>query len=160
MSNNNCGCFFLYKCKTKFATCLQTLWCGYRVRQAICDERIHAARRRCSKAAQEATEAQCIGTRTALALSQLLNYRQLSHVIEAVANLSAAARLSPACCQRMVADGAITVLYRLLRGCNRSLPHLEVVQHTVNILLSLAKVGGRVVNSSDLKGALQIYIFM
>ena len=52
-----------------------------------------------------------------------------------------ATRLSPVCCERMVEVNAVGVLYQLLNSCNRSLPHMEIIKYTVNILLNLAKVG-------------------
>ena len=51
-----------------------------------------------------------------------------------------ATRLSWVCCEKMVSVNAVTVLYRLVRSCNRSLPHMEIIKYTVNIMLNLAKV--------------------
>ena len=50
-------------------------------------------------------------------------------------------RLSARCCERIVAWNAVSVLFRLVRSCNRSLPHMEIINYTVNVLLNLAKVG-------------------
>ena len=44
------------------------------------------------------------------------------------------------CCEKMVEVNALGVLYRLVNSCNRSLPHMELIKYTVNILLNLAKV--------------------
>ena len=48
--------------------------------------------------------------------------------------------LSPRCCERMVEDGAVAIIYSLMKSCNRSLPHMEIIKYSVNILLNLAKV--------------------
>ena len=49
-------------------------------------------------------------------------------------------RLSPRCCEQMVAGNAVDVIYLLIRSCNRSLPHMELIKYSVNILLNLTKV--------------------
>jgi len=41
-----------------------------------------------------------------------------------------------------MADGkAVDVLYKLMRHCNRSLPHMELLKYSLCILLNLSKVG-------------------
>ena len=49
-------------------------------------------------------------------------------------------RLSPICCERLVAANAVSVIFRLIRSCNRSLPHMEIIKHSMAILINLAKV--------------------
>lgn len=51
-----------------------------------------------------------------------------------------ATRLSAACCEKFVSVNAVHVIYRLMRGCNRSQPHMELIKYSVSILLNLAKV--------------------
>ena len=50
-------------------------------------------------------------------------------------------RLSPESCQRMADGKAVDVLYKLMRHCNRSLPHMELLKYALCILLNLSKVG-------------------
>jgi hypothetical protein len=48
--------------------------------------------------------------------------------------------LSPRCCERLVEAGAEEVIVRLMRSCNRSLPHMEIITYCIAILLNLSKV--------------------
>ena len=57
-------------------------------------------------------------------------------------------RLSPRCCERMVQGHAVSVLYQLVRSCNRSIPHMEIIKYVVCILLNLAKVSPAVLTTS------------
>jgi hypothetical protein len=57
--------------------------------------------------------------------------------------LDVATRLSSACCEKFVSVNAVHVIYRLMKGCNRSQPHMELLKYSVTILLNLAKVGQR-----------------
>ena len=50
-------------------------------------------------------------------------------------------RLSEVCCQQVVDDGALPVIFKVLKKCNRSLPHLEVIKYSVLILYNVVKVG-------------------
>ena len=49
-------------------------------------------------------------------------------------------RLSPESCQRMADGKAVAVLFKLMRQCNRSLPHMELLKYALYILLNLSKV--------------------
>ena len=50
-------------------------------------------------------------------------------------------RLSEVCCKQVVDDGALPVIFKVLKKCNRSLPHLEVIKYSVLILYNVVKVG-------------------
>lgn len=52
----------------------------------------------------------------------------------------AATRLSPECCERLVESGATNVIFTLIRCCNRSVPCMDVITFSVQILLNLSKV--------------------
>jgi len=52
----------------------------------------------------------------------------------------AVTRLSPESCQRMADVKAVDVLFTLMRHCNRSLPHMELLKYALAILLNLSKV--------------------
>lgn len=51
-----------------------------------------------------------------------------------------ATRLSPVCCERLVESGATVVIFTLIRSCNRSVPCMEVITFSIQILLNLSKV--------------------
>ena len=49
-------------------------------------------------------------------------------------------RLSEVCCQQVVKDGALPVIFKVIKKCNRSLPHLEVIKYSLAILYNVVKV--------------------
>lgn len=118
---------------------LQALWRGYSLRKTVKCKKVKAARRKVVEATLNATEDKKLCNRTRCALDYLLCCRQLSMVLDAVINLDVATRLSSRCCEWMVEEGAQAVLFKLIRGCNRSLPHMEIIKHSVNVFLNLAK---------------------
>ena len=65
-------------------------------------------------------------------------------------------RLSPRCCERLVEGQAVSVLYQLIRSCNRSIPHMEIIKYTISILLNLAKVSSVVIDR-DMKFVLEVF---
>lgn len=56
------------------------------------------------------------------------------------ARLETATRLSPECCERLVKSGATDVVFTLIRCCNRSVPCMDVITYSTQILLNLSKV--------------------
>ena len=51
--------------------------------------------------------------------------------------VEAVTRLSKTCCERLVAHDALRIIYSLIRSCNRSKPHMEVLKHALEILNNL-----------------------
>lgn len=51
-----------------------------------------------------------------------------------------ATRLSPECCEHLVKSGATEKIVTLIRSCNRSLPSMETISLSVQVLLNLSKV--------------------
>ena len=49
-------------------------------------------------------------------------------------------RLSSVCCEDVARCGALRVIYALVRKCNRSLPHMEIIKHSLCILINVSKV--------------------
>jgi abnormal spindle-like microcephaly-associated protein len=49
-------------------------------------------------------------------------------LMEAVETLEISTRLSKSCCEAFADAGAPEILYNLIRTCNRSLPHIELLQ--------------------------------
>lgn len=56
------------------------------------------------------------------------------------ARTETATRLSPECCERLVESGATNVIFTLIRCCNRSVPCMDVITFSIQILLNLSKV--------------------
>eukprot|EP00934_Nitzschia_sp_Nitz4_P008780 Nitzschia sp. Nitz4//scaffold206_size41850//5431//13286//NITZ4_007417-RA/size41850-processed-gene-0.40-mRNA-1//1//CDS//3329541550//8770//frame0 len=78
-----------------------------------------------------------IGYKTRHALKILQTSRSLAEIMDAVKSLETSTRLSPLCCVLFTEANAATILLDLIRSCNRSVPHVELVQC---ILLTLDNV--------------------
>ena len=78
-----------------------------------------------------------LGNRSRAALDILLKTTRLAELHTAICTLDIATRLSEVCCEAFVDAGASEILFSLIRNCNRSLPHVELLH---NILLTLSNV--------------------
>ncbi|XP_041471863.1 LOW QUALITY PROTEIN: abnormal spindle-like microcephaly-associated protein homolog [Lytechinus variegatus] len=118
---------------------MQALWRGHRIRCSIKSKKVSAARARCQRANQNVTEEKKLCNRTATALDYLLHYKSMHRILETLISLEVVSRLSAICCQRLVEAGAVPVLYTLIRGCNRSVPCMEMIEIIVKIFLNITK---------------------
>ncbi|KAJ3599740.1 hypothetical protein NHX12_033696 [Muraenolepis orangiensis] len=117
----------------------QALWRGHRSRKLSDDAEVVAARHRLRKVSVGVREEDKLGNKTASALDYLLRYKHFSCIFEALKNLETATRLSPECCVRLVESGATLVIFTLIRCCNRSVPCMEVISFSIQVLLNLSK---------------------
>eukprot|EP00586_Coscinodiscus_wailesii_P008644 CAMPEP_0172523860 /NCGR_PEP_ID=MMETSP1066-20121228/293879_1 /TAXON_ID=671091 /ORGANISM="Coscinodiscus wailesii, Strain CCMP2513" /LENGTH=470 /DNA_ID=CAMNT_0013306955 /DNA_START=3300 /DNA_END=4709 /DNA_ORIENTATION=- len=78
-----------------------------------------------------------LGVRTTYALKILQRSKRLTEIIRAVSILEISTRLSINCCAAFVQARAPEILYALVRTCNRSLPHIELLHY---VLLTLTNV--------------------
>jgi len=69
-----------------------------------------------------------LGIRTSRALLTLQRSKRMVELMEAVETLETSTRLSKSCCEAFADAGAPEILYNLIRTCNRSLPHVELLQ--------------------------------
>ncbi|KAI8771163.1 abnormal spindle microcephaly-associated protein [Biomphalaria glabrata] len=129
----------LERLKNKSALILQSLWRGYKVRRDIKNTKIVKARKKVQKATLSATRENTLGARTTSALDFLLQVKDLAQILEALIHLEYATRLSPVCCLQIIEVNAVSVLFRLISSCNRSVPHMELIRYSICILLNLAK---------------------
>jgi abnormal spindle-like microcephaly-associated protein len=81
---------------------------------------------------------QRLGCRTSIALTVLETSTSLAEIMDAVKTLESSTRLSINCCEVFTNTSAANILLDLIRACNRSLPHVELVHW---ILLTLENVG-------------------
>ncbi|XP_067141199.1 abnormal spindle-like microcephaly-associated protein homolog [Centruroides vittatus] len=121
------------------ATTIQAAWRGYKQRCLITNKKIIEARSRVKSATAAATEDMKLVNRTNYALYLLLGKRSLTHILSTLINLDKTSQLSPICCEKMTEGKALDVLMHILRNCNRSVPHMELIKYTINIFLNLAK---------------------
>ena len=78
-----------------------------------------------------------LGVRTSSALHTLQTSKRLSETIRAIKTLEISTRLSEKCCRAFATADAPEILYALIRTCNRSLPHIELLHY---VLLTLSNV--------------------
>lgn len=120
---------------------IQSMWRGHRVRAASSMVKVTNLRKRLRRAHERALANPHLrlSVRTATALSTLLETKQLTTVMNAVASLAVTARLSRSCCERMALEQQIVpVMLSLIHTCNRSQPHMELLKHILDIFRSLA----------------------
>ncbi|KAF7651196.1 hypothetical protein LDENG_00114280 [Lucifuga dentata] len=117
----------------------QALWRGHRSRRLNDNPKVMNLRHRLRKVSAEVREEDKLCNKTSSALDYLLRYKHFSYILEALKNLETATRLSPECCERLVESGATNVIFTLIRCCNRSVPCMDVITYSIQILLNLSK---------------------
>ncbi len=78
--------------------------------------------------------------RTSEALYTLHTSRQLTQIMEAIRSLEMSSRLSYQVCEDIASVNAAPILYKLIRLCNRSSPHLVLLQHILMTLSNVSKI--------------------
>ncbi|XP_041504869.1 abnormal spindle-like microcephaly-associated protein [Microtus oregoni] len=134
--------FLLRRRQEKFnssATRIQALWRGYSWRKKNDRTEIKAIRRSLRAVSKNVEEKNKLYRRTEHALHFLLTYKHLSAILEALKHLEVVTRFSPLCCESMAESGAASTIFDVIRGCNRSVPCMEVVGYAVQVLLNVAK---------------------
>ncbi|NWH90238.1 ASPM protein, partial [Aegithalos caudatus] len=117
----------------------QALWRGYSWRKMTDTAKTRALRRSLEKAHEKSREENKLGNRTAIAIDHLLKYKHLSYILAALKHLEVATRLSPLCCENMARSRAIFSIFVLIRSCNRSVPCMDVIRYSVQVLLNVSK---------------------
>ncbi|NXS85429.1 ASPM protein, partial [Erpornis zantholeuca] len=117
----------------------QALWRGYYWRKMTDTAKTRALRRSLEKANESSKEENKLGNRTAIAIEHLLKYKDLSYILAALKHLEVATRLSPLCCESMAQSRAIFSIFVLIRSCNRSVPCMDVIRYSVQVLLNVSK---------------------
>ncbi|XP_026709775.1 abnormal spindle-like microcephaly-associated protein [Athene cunicularia] len=117
----------------------QALWRGYSWRKNNDTAKTKALRRSLEKANEKSKEENKLCNRTAIAIEYLLKYKHLSYILAALKHLEVATRLSPLCCENMAQSRAIFTIFVLIRSCNRSVPCMDVIRYSVQVLLNVSK---------------------
>ncbi|XP_037762957.1 abnormal spindle-like microcephaly-associated protein isoform X2 [Chelonia mydas] len=134
--------FLLYKHRRKLKNGIikfQALWRGYSWRKKNDTAKTKALRHSLEMANKESKEENKLCNRTAVAIDYLLKYKHLSYILAALKHLEVVTRLSPLCCENMAHSGAIFTIFILIRNCNRSIPCMEVIKYSVQVLLNVSK---------------------
>jgi len=101
-------------------------------------DKMGALRQQLRQANESADETTTLGYRTTLALKTLLRERQINPLINALSNLGVTTRFSQRCCMRLVEQKGVSIILELMRNCNRSKPHQEMLRHAIRIITSLS----------------------
>ncbi|NWS60151.1 ASPM protein, partial [Chunga burmeisteri] len=117
----------------------QALWRGYSWRKSNDTAKTKALRRSLEKANEESREENKLCNRTAIAIEYLLKYKHLSYILAALKHLEVATRLSSLCCENMAQSRAISTIFVLIRSCNRSVPCMDVIRYSIQVLLNVSK---------------------
>jgi abnormal spindle-like microcephaly-associated protein len=80
-----------------------------------------------------------LGNRTRTALDVLQTSSRLAEIMNAICTLEIATRLSDVCCASFAEAKAPDILFSLIRTCNRSLPHVELLHHTLLTMSNVAQ---------------------
>ncbi|CAM5134815.1 unnamed protein product [Eretmochelys imbricata] len=134
--------FLSYKHRRKLKNGIikfQALWRGYSWRKKNDTAKTKALRHSLEMANKESKEENKLCNRTAVAIDYLLKYKHLSYILAALKHLEVVTRLSPLCCENMAHSGAIFTIFILIRNCNRSIPCMEVIKYSVQVLLNVSK---------------------
>ena len=119
-------------------TRLQATFRAEKIRRDISKDIANVARKiyRANVRAQDDPKMR-LGFRTNAALEVLKTSTSLSELMRAVDALETSTRLSAVCCEVFTEANAADILLGLIRTCNRSLPHIQLMQ---NVLLTLDNV--------------------
>ncbi|KAM9130435.1 abnormal spindle-like microcephaly-associated protein isoform 2-T2 [Pangshura tecta] len=134
--------FLFYKHRRKLKNGIikfQALWRGYSWRKKNDTAKTKALRHSLEMANKESKEEDKLCNRTAVAIDYLLKYKHISYILAALKHLEVVTRLSPLCCENMAQSGAILTIFILIRNCNRSIPCMEVIKYSVQVLLNVSK---------------------
>ncbi|XP_042321051.1 abnormal spindle-like microcephaly-associated protein isoform X2 [Sceloporus undulatus] len=118
---------------------MQALWRGHSWRKRTDTAETRALRDSLVIANKKSKEEEKLCNRTALAIDRLLKYKHFSYILAALKELEVVTRLSPVCCESMAKTEAVSTIFTLIRSCNRSVPCMDVIRHSVQVLLNLSK---------------------
>uniref|UniRef100_G1N215 Assembly factor for spindle microtubules n=1 Tax=Meleagris gallopavo TaxID=9103 RepID=G1N215_MELGA len=117
----------------------QALWRGYSWRKNNDTAKTKALRLSLEKANRKSKEENKLCNRTSIAIEYLLKYKHISYILAALKHLEVVTRLSPLCCENMAQSRAIFTIFVLIRSCNRSVPCMDVIRYSVQVLLNVSK---------------------
>ncbi|XP_068096155.1 abnormal spindle-like microcephaly-associated protein [Hyperolius riggenbachi] len=118
---------------------LQALWRGYHWRKVHDTKVLRKLRNSLQKVNEATKDEDRLCNRTSVALHYLLTYKHFCYILAALQHLEVATRLSAVCCENMAQSGAVKIIFTLIRNCNRSIPCMEVIKLSIQVLLNLSK---------------------
>lgn len=123
-------------------TKLQARWRGFLVRKRR-DRAVHVCAQRIAIACRDKERGitKTLRSRTTEALRVLASSKQLTHVLVACTELEVATRLSSACSIACLKVNAAPSLFALVRSCDRSPAHQQLVRKAVGTLRNICTWG-------------------
>jgi len=128
-----------FRCETRMdraAVVVQSVWRGRMVRVRA-GKMLVEMRARIAAAKAAVQEHMKLGNRTRAALDALLSSTSVAVCIKAISSLEVASEHRIVCAIQIVQQGAISVIYRLLGQCNRSITSQQLQKHAVRTLANL-----------------------
>lgn len=121
------------------ATKIQKVFRGFMVRRSNADQ-VNTIRERITVLSANVDERKKLKYRTQRALEVLLKSNSVNQVMSACANLATTTTWSDSCCESLVTNNAVPILYTFIKMLNRSKPHTELLIHILDILLNLTRI--------------------
>lgn len=119
---------------------IQSLYRGKRIRRKRGKKLVaHVLRLERATKKSHADPSLRLGNRALVALNIVQTSSSLSEIMAAVCTLELATRYSENCCIAFANSGAADVLFSLIRTCNRSLPHVELVHFILLCMWNVAQ---------------------
>nr|DBA18168.1 TPA: hypothetical protein GDO54_016450 [Pyxicephalus adspersus] len=136
----------------------QALWRGYQWRKVHDTKKLQNLRNRLRKVSEDTKAEDKLCNRTLVALNYLLSYKHFSYILAALKHLEAATRLSAICCENMAQSGAVKIIFTLIRSCNRSIPCMEVIRLSIQVLLNLTKYEKTVSSVYEVEDSVEVLL--
>lgn len=119
--------------EARAAVVIQAAFRAYMCRRTM-SRKLREIRQRVLAINETVEEHHKLGHRAASALDILLTHKKLTPVLRAVKSLDMITGLWRGCCEKIVSQNAVPILVELIQSCNRSKPHMAVLEHSLSIL--------------------------
>jgi hypothetical protein len=138
-------CWRGFHCRDKYEATrwgiilLQSHVRGYRVRETYRRIANSSSKFASTHIEDESDPNLALGPRTSAALALLATSYDLAKIISAIKTLETSTRFSYSCCEAVVNKGSTGLLFRLIRYCNRSSPHIDLLKYVLKTLVNISK---------------------
>lgn len=112
---------------------------GYRVRETYRRIALNSSKTSSTHIEDKRDPNLALGSRTSAALTLLETSYDLAEIMNAIKTLEMSTRFSYTCCEAVVNKGSTNILFRLIRFCNRSSPHIDLLKYVLKTLMNISK---------------------
>ncbi|KAI3644031.1 hypothetical protein MP228_010195 [Amoeboaphelidium protococcarum] len=122
------------------ATIVQKYWRGYQVRCHLSPVQTDILHRLQRLESESGKSSQTLGVKAQLALCRISKCQQLTGMLHALQYLNRATSISGECCKQLLQfePSAVDVLLKAMMECNRSPPHLLLLDSIISILQNVS----------------------